>query len=98
MEKVSNEVDNILTKDASSFQEIKNKCLNLQAASGNGDSAHDTFSNKNNTKSKVGTQFSGSRSSKLDPSSSFKDATFSSTVKTCTWCTKYHPSKTDRYG
>jgi hypothetical protein len=43
MEKFPNEVDNISTKDASSFQEVKNKFLNLHSASGNGDSAHHTF-------------------------------------------------------
>jgi hypothetical protein len=48
MEKFSTEVDNILTKDASSFPEVKNKFLNLYSADSNGDSAHHTFSNKKN--------------------------------------------------
>jgi hypothetical protein len=52
MEKFPNEVDNISTKDASSFQEVKNKFLNLHSASSNGDSAHHTFSNKKNKNSK----------------------------------------------
>jgi hypothetical protein len=48
MERFPNEVDNILTKDVSSFQEVKNKFLNLHSASGNDDSAQYTFSNKKN--------------------------------------------------
>jgi hypothetical protein len=48
MEKFPNEVDNISTKDASSFEEVKNKFLNLYSAGGNGDSAHHTFGNKKN--------------------------------------------------
>jgi hypothetical protein len=70
MEKFPNEVDNISTKDASSFQEVKNKFLNLHLAGGNGDSAHHTFGNKKNKKSKKGTKSSGSSSSKPGPSSS----------------------------
>jgi hypothetical protein len=48
MERFPNKVDNILTKDASSFQEVKNTSLNLHLAGGNGDSAHYMFSNKIN--------------------------------------------------
>jgi hypothetical protein len=63
MERFPNEVDNILTKDVSSFQEVKNKFLNLHSASGNDDSAQYTFSNKKNKKSKKGAKFSDSSSS-----------------------------------
>jgi hypothetical protein len=97
-EKFPNVVDNILTKDVSSFQEIKNKFINLYSAGGNGDSAHHTFSNKNNQKSKKGTKSSGSSSSKPGPSAYSKDTTSSSTAKTCTWSTKHHPSKANSHG
>jgi hypothetical protein len=46
MERFPNEVDNILTQDASTFQEIKTKFLNLHLAGCNGDLAHYTFRNK----------------------------------------------------
>jgi hypothetical protein len=85
MEKFPNKVDNILPKDASSFQEVKNKFLNLHSAGGNGDSAHHTFGNKKNKKSKKGTKSSGSSSSKPGPFSYSKDAISSSKAKTCTW-------------
>jgi hypothetical protein len=63
MEKFPNEVHIISTKDASSFQEDKNKFLNLHSATGNGDSAHHTFHNKKNKTSKKGTKCSSSSSS-----------------------------------
>jgi hypothetical protein len=40
MEKFPNDVNDILTKDASSFHEVKNNLLNLYLASGNGESVH----------------------------------------------------------
>jgi hypothetical protein len=97
MEKVPNKVDNILTKDASSFQEVKKKILNLYSAGGNSDLAHHTFSSKKHKNSKRGTKSSGSSSSKPDPSSSFKDTASSSKAKTCTWYTNHPPSKTNGY-
>jgi hypothetical protein len=48
MEKFPHELDNTLTKDASSFQEVKNKFLNLHSAGSNGDSGHHIFGNKKN--------------------------------------------------
>jgi hypothetical protein len=98
MEKFSNEVDNISTKDASSFQEVKNIFLNLHSAGGNGDLAHHTFVNQKNKKSKQGTKSSGSSSSKPGPFSYSKDDVCSSQAKTCTWYTKPHPSKANGYG
>jgi hypothetical protein len=98
METFPNEVDNISTKDTSSFQEVKNKFLNLHSASNNSDLAHHTFGNKKNQKSKKGTKCSGSSSSKPGPSSYSKDTVSSSKAKTCTWCTKYHSSKANGHG
>jgi hypothetical protein len=71
--------------------------LNLHLASGNSDSAHHTFGNKNNKKSKKRITSSCSSSSKHSPSSS-KDAAFSSKTKTYTWCTKHQLSKSSKYG
>jgi hypothetical protein len=98
MEKFPNEVDSILTKDAFSFQDIKNRFLNLHLAAGNGDSAHYMFGNKKNKKSKKGTKSSGSCSSKPGPFFNSKDNTSSSNTKTCTWYTKHHPSKANGHG
>jgi hypothetical protein len=98
MEKFPNKVNNISTKDASSFQGVKNKFLNLHSASGNGDSAHHIFSNKKNKMSIKRTKSFGSSSSKPGLSSSFTDATASSKAKTCTLYTKYHSSKANRHG
>jgi hypothetical protein len=92
MEKFPNEVDNILTKDASSFQEVKNQFLNLYLASSNGDTAHHTFGNTKPNKSKKGPKSSGSSSFKPGHSSYSKDAISSSMAKTCTWCFKYNRS------
>jgi hypothetical protein len=97
MENFPNKVDHISTNDASSFQEVKNKFLNLHAASGNGDLAHHLFGNKKNKKLKDGTKSSSSSSSKLGLSSSFKDTISSSKAKTCTWYTKHHPFKANGY-
>jgi hypothetical protein len=97
MEKFPNEVDNILTKDAFSFQEVNNKFLNVYSAGGNVDLAHHTFGNKKTKKSKTGTKSSGSSSSKPGPSSYFKDAASSSQAKPCTWCTKHYLSKANRH-
>jgi hypothetical protein len=55
MEKLSNEVDNILPKDGSSVQEVKTKFFNLHLACSNSDSAHHMFGNNKNNKSKTGT-------------------------------------------
>jgi hypothetical protein len=52
METFPHEVDNIFTKDFSSFYEVKNKCLNLHSAASNGDSSLYTFGNTKNSKSK----------------------------------------------
>jgi hypothetical protein len=93
MDKFPNEVDNIMTKDASSFQEVKNKFLHLHSASGSGDSAHHIFGNIKNKQLIQGTNSSGSRCSKPGLSSYSKDTASSSKAKTCTWCTKYHLSK-----
>jgi hypothetical protein len=98
MRRFPNEVDNISIKDASSFQEVKNKFVNLHSASGNGDSAHYTFGNKKNKKSKTGTKSSGSSPSKPSPSSYSKDAASSSKAKSYTWCTKHHSSKANGHG
>jgi hypothetical protein len=98
MEKFPNKVDNISTKDASSFQEVKTKFLNLYSASNISDSAHHIFVNKKNKQSKKGTKFSGSSSSKPGPSSYSKDPASYSKVKTCTWYTKHHPSKANGHG
>jgi hypothetical protein len=98
IETFPNKVDNISIKDASFFLEVKNKILNLHSASGNGDSAHHTFGNKKNTKSKKGTKSSGSSSSKPTPSSYSKDAASYSKVKTCISSTKHHPSKANTHG
>jgi hypothetical protein len=98
IEKFPNEVDNISTKDASSFQEVKIKFLNLQSAGGNSDSAHHTFRNKKNKKSKEGTKSSSSSYSKHGPFSYSKDTASSSMAKSCTWCTKHYPSKANGYG
>jgi hypothetical protein len=98
MQKFPKEVDNISTKDASSFQEVKNKMLNLHSAGGNGDSAYDTFGNKTNKMLKQGTKSSGSSSSKPGPFSYSKDVASSSKAKTCTWYTQHYPSKANRYG
>jgi hypothetical protein len=49
IEKFPNKVNNISTKDASSFQEVKKKFLNLHSASGKGESAHHMFGNKKHT-------------------------------------------------
>jgi hypothetical protein len=87
MEKFLNNVDNISTKDASSFQEVKNKFLNLHSPGSNGDSAHHILSNKKHKRSKTGPKSSGSSSSKLGPFFYSKDTTSSSKVNTCTWCT-----------
>jgi hypothetical protein len=98
MEKFCNEVDNILSKDASSFQEVNNKFLNLYSAGTNGDLAHHMFGNKKNKILKKGTKSSGSSSSKPSPSSYSKDAAHSSKAKTSTWYTKHYPSKANGYG
>jgi hypothetical protein len=45
MEKCLNEVDNISTKDTSSFEDVNHKCLNLHSASRNADLASHTFGN-----------------------------------------------------
>jgi hypothetical protein len=92
MERFPNEVDNISTKNTSSFQEVKNKFLHLHSAGGNGDSAHHMFANKKNTNSKQGTKSSGSSSSKPGPSPYFQDVASSSKAKTSIWCTKRHSS------
>jgi hypothetical protein len=96
MEKFLNKVDNILTKDTSSFQEVKNKFLNLYLAGLNGDFAHHTFGNKKNTKSIKRTKFSSSSPSKPPPSYS-KDVT-STKMKTYTWYIKYHILKANAHG
>jgi hypothetical protein len=88
MEKFPNEVDNISTKDASSFQEVKNKFFNLPSAGGNSDSAHHTFSKKKNTKLKKGTKSSGLACSK--PPFSFSMDIASTKVETCMSYTKYY--------
>jgi hypothetical protein len=98
MEKSLNEVHNISTKDASSFQEVKNKLLNLHLGSRNGDSDHHTFTNKKNQKSTKGTKSSPSSTSQPGPSSYCEDAATSSKTKTFTWCTKPHPSKANGHG
>jgi hypothetical protein len=98
IEKFPNEVDNISTKDASSFQEVKNKFLNLHSPSDNGDSAHHIFGNKKNKKSKMGTKSTDSSSSIPSPSSYSKTTASSSKAKTCTWCTKQHLSKGNSHG
>jgi hypothetical protein len=98
IEKFPNQVNNLSSKDASSFQEVKNTFLNLCSASGNGNLAYHIFGNKKNKKSKKGTKSSGSSSSKPSPSSYSKDATSSSKAKTCTWYTKYYPSKANGHG
>jgi hypothetical protein len=98
MEKFPNEVDNLSTKDTSSFEEVKNKFLNLYLAGSNSDSAHHTFNNKKNKKLKKGTKSFGSSSLKPGPSSYSKDAASSSKVKTCTWCTKHYSSKANGHG
>jgi dsDNA-binding SOS-regulon protein len=86
MKKFPNEVNNILTKDASSFQEVKNKFLNLYLAGDNDDLAPHMFGNKKNKKSTKGPKSSSSRSSKPSPSSSSSnDTTASSKSKTYTW-------------
>jgi hypothetical protein len=82
IDKFPNEVDNISSKDASSFQEVKNKFLNLYSASSNGDLAHYTFGNKKNKKSKKGTTTYMSSSAKLPLSFSTNIA--STKAKTCT--------------
>jgi hypothetical protein len=78
LEKFFNEVDNISTKDDSSFQEVKHKILNLHLAIGNGDFAHRTIRKMKNKKSKQGTKSSSSSSSKPGPSSYSKDTASSS--------------------
>jgi hypothetical protein len=50
IERFPNEVDNISTKDATSFQEVKNKFVHLYSAGGNGDSARHKFGNKKKNK------------------------------------------------
>jgi hypothetical protein len=74
------------------------KFLNLHSAGGNRDSAPHTFSNKKIKRSHKETKPCGSSSSKPRPSSYSKDATSSSKAKTCTWYTKYHPSKATGHG
>jgi hypothetical protein len=98
MEKYFNEVANISTKNASYFQEVKNKIVNLYSAGSNFDSAHHTFGNKKNQKSNKGTKSSSSSSSKPSPSTSFKETISSSKAKTCTWCTKHCLSKAGGHG
>jgi hypothetical protein len=49
-------------------------------------------------KIKRGTKSSASTSSKPGPSSYSQDTTSSSKAKTCTWHTKYHPSKGNTHG
>jgi hypothetical protein len=72
MEKFLNKDDNILTKDASTFQEVKNKVLNLYSAGRNGDSAHHIFGNMINKHSKTGTKSFAFGTAKPPPSI-FKD-------------------------
>jgi hypothetical protein len=81
-EKIPIKVNNILTKDASSFQDIKNKFLNLHSASGNGDSAYYIFGNKKHKKSKQRTKSSSSGSSNSPPS--FSKDIASTNTKACT--------------
>jgi hypothetical protein len=84
MEKFSNKVNNILTKDTSSFQEVKKKFLNVHSGGSNGDSAQHTFGNKKNKQLKKRTKSSGSSSCKPGPSSYLNDTASSSKAKTCT--------------
>jgi hypothetical protein len=89
-------VDSISTSDAFPFQKVKNKFLNLDSSSGNGDSAHLTYTHKNiNKNPKMGTKRSGSSSSK--PTSSSKETLSCSKVKICTWCAKHHLWKANRH-
>jgi hypothetical protein len=48
IEKFHNEVDNLSTKDALPYHEVKQKFLNLYLVTGNGDLAHYTFGYKKN--------------------------------------------------
>jgi hypothetical protein len=96
IEKFPNEVDNILTKDMSSFHEVKNKFLQLHLANSNGDSAHHMFSNKKIKNLKNGSKSSGLGSSKLPPSIS-KDF-ISTKARTYTRYPNHHPSTANSYG
>jgi hypothetical protein len=82
-----NKVNNISTKDASSFQEVKNKFLNLHLVVGNCDLAHHMVSNKKTKMSKKRTTSYSSSSS--EPSATFTKDVTSTEAKTCTWCTKH---------
>jgi outer membrane protein W len=89
-------VDNILPKDTSAVQKVKNNFLNLYSACSIRDSAHYMFINKKNTNLKMATKSSHSSSSK--PPSSFPKDVASMKVMTCTWYTKYQPSKANGHG
>jgi hypothetical protein len=96
MEKFPNEVHNILTKGTFYFLEVKHKFLNLHSAGSDTESAHHSFGNKKNKKSKNGTKFSNFSSS--NPSLSFsKDVVFT-IVKPYTWCTNHHLSQANGHG
>jgi hypothetical protein len=95
LDRYPNQVDNISTKDVLTFQEVKNKFLNLYSTTTSSESALNTAGGNmkrnfpKNKKSKV---------TKPSPSSSSAPAPKSKSQLTCTWYLKYDLSRANGHG
>jgi hypothetical protein len=89
LDRYPNEVDNLSTTDVSTFQEVKNKFLNLHSATTSSESALNTVGG--NKKRNFPTN-KKSKATKPSPSSSSAPTPKSKAQLTCTWYLKHHPS------
>jgi hypothetical protein len=95
LDRYPNELDNISTNDVSTFQEVKNKFLNLHSATTSSESALITAGG--NKKRNFPTN-KKSKATKPSPSSSSAPAPKSKAQLICTWCLKHHLSRANGHG